>query len=429
MKHINSYILLPVLLLIAVSGSFAKTWSASDIEQPLRYDRNNYVANPDNILSQSTVADINSLLADINDKTGAQVAVAVIDNFSGGDIDRFATDLFENWGLGEDGADNGVLLVVAVNAHRYAFRTGRGIGSVITDRESGRIGSEILRPNFLKGRYDDGVLLAVREIHNKMTTPEAVTEIKEMSARAKENHSQTIWDVIMFYLWCCIGLTAVLGFWAIYKVRATRTEERHRRYLLLRPMLRILYGLSFVGLGIPVLVYLPMKQFLDNLRNGTHYCPNCRAKMHKLDEIHDNEHLTPAQDAEERFDSVDYDVWECPNCGEEDVYAFENPDSTLLECPVCHAKTARYVRDRVLKPPTSSSEGLAVKEFDCLNCKKRSQKPYKLPRQVNTAGIAAAASIPFILGGMGRGGGFGGGAGGGSFGGGHTGGGGASGSW
>ena len=419
-----------IALISCVVSSRGGVWSVDELTQPKKYDRHNYVANPDAILSDATVRSVNLLLADVESQTNAQVAVVVIDDFAGTDVDDFATKLFMDWGLGEEGSDNGVLLLVAKNSKNYAIRTGRGIGSVLSDLESGAIGREILVPNFRNNDYNRGVLEATQKIHSEMTSPEAVKEIKEMSARMKKNDSESVLDVILFYVWCCVALTAILAVWVVYRVKKTGSMERHRRYVVLHPMMRVLYGLGFVGLGMPFLVYFPLKLFLKDLRDGVHNCPNCGTEMRKLDEISDNEHLTPAQDAEERFNSVDYDVWECPNCGEEDVYAFENQDSELVECPHCHAKTARYVRDRVIKMPTATSEGVAVKEFDCLNCKKRSSRQYKLPRRPNGGNMAAAAAIPFILGSMGRGGGFGGGGfGGGSFGGGSTGGGGASGSW
>lgn len=423
----KQFLLFIFSLLACAMGATANTWSADNLPQPRLYDADNFVANPDGILSPATVRRLNGMLDDINRTTNAQVAVAVIDSYDGEDIDSFATDLFNEWGVGEKEADNGVLLVVAVGPRQYAFRTGRGVGSVVTDVETARIARNVLIPNFREGNYEQGLTGAVESLHRIMTTPEAVNEIREMSARVKDDNEQTVWEIVMLYVWCAIALTLCLAVWAFWNVRKTKGMERHLRHVKLHPMARILYGVSWIGLGIPFFVYIPFNQFLKNLRDGEHLCPNCKTRMHKLDEIHDNEHLTPAQDAEERFNSVDYDVWECPNCGEEDIYAFENQDSGLVECPQCHAKTARYVRDRVVKMPTATSEGLAVKEFDCLNCHKRSQKPFRLPKQPNVAGAAAAASIPFILGGMGRGGG--GGFGGGSFGGGVTGGGGSSGSW
>ena len=422
-------ILLIVFLTIVAVTAGAATWSADRLQQPRSYSKNNFVSNPDGILSEDAVNQINVLLQDINQKTNAQVAVAVIENYEGTDIDSFASDLFGRWGVGEKGADNGVLLVVALQPHEYALRTGRGIGSVLADVTSARIVREHLVPDMDAENYDEAIINTVRAINEEMTTPEAVAEIKELSNRQKQKDEMDIWEILMFYAWCCVALTVILAIWVIFKVASTSKVERHLRYVLLHPMLRILYGLSFVGLGLPFFVYLPAKKFLQNLRDGRHVCPNCSALMYKLDEVKDNERLTPAQDAEERFNSVDYDVWECPNCGQEDIYAYENPDSTLVECPHCKAKTALQLHDRMLVPPTETREGVAVKEYQCLNCGQKSQKRYKIPKKPNSGGSAAAFAIPFILGSMGGRGGFGGGPQGGSFGGGTTGGGGTSGRW
>lgn len=411
---------------LAIS-TFAKSYKVSDLEQPRKYNASNFVSNPDGILSSTTVAEINSLAADIKRRTNSEIAVAVINDYDGGDIDSYATELFNTWGIGEKDVNNGVLLLVARDAREYSILTGRNIGAVLPDVTTARIARDKLIPNFKEGDYDAGVLGAVQSIHQVLTNPEAAAELKENSHRMKQRDDLSWTGLILFYIGLCLLLTAVLAIVAVAKVKTTSNIERHLRYVRLFPFQRILYGLSYVGLGLPLLVYLPYKKIMHNLRDGEHLCPNCNARMHKLDEIHDNERLTPAQDAEERYNSVDYDVWECPDCGEEDIYAFENQDSDLIRCSSCHARTARYLRDRVLKIPTHTSEGLAVKEYTCLNCGNRTQKPYKLPRQ-NNGGGAAAASIPFILGSMGRGGG-GGGFGGGSFGGGITGGGGTSGRW
>lgn len=306
---------------------------------------------------------------------------------------------------------------------------------MLPDITTHRIARDAVIPRFKEGDFDGGVLAGVEQIGEVLNAPDAVEQIKSAHQREKEKDTASLLDIVIFYIWCSIGLTAILFIWFIYRVRKTAGLERHTRYVELHPMLRILYGLCFVGLGIPLVVYLPAKKYLHNLRDGRHDCPNCGTRMNKVDEVHDNDYLTPSQDAEERLNSVDYDVWLCPNCGETDIYAFENQDSPMVECSHCHARTARYLRDRVIQRPTRTAEGIAVKEFDCLNCHRITQVPYKLPKlpPPGAGGAAAAGLAAGILlgglGGRGGGGGFGGGFGGGGFGGGTTGGSGTSGGW
>lgn len=423
----RAVIILPFLL-FGILPLQCRVWSVSELEQPRRYNASNWVSNPDGILNSGTVASLNEMLNDINRRSGAEVAVAVIHGYDGGSIDDFATDLFEEWGIGDKHANTGVLLVVATGPRESVFRTGRGMGSVLTDVETARITRNEMIPDFKLEEYDSGVLAGVAALHRTLTSRDAISEIQQSIARGGSDDDESLWDILLMYFWCSVAITVFLAVWTVYKVKSTTAMERHARYVELHPLLRIIFGVGFVFLFLPFLIYFPFRIFVDNLRNGLHKCPNCSAKMNKLDEVTDNLHLTPSQDAEERFGSVDYDVWLCPECGEEDIYAFRNNDSELVECPNCHARTARAVRDRIIKMPTAATEGLAVKEFECLNCHHRSQKPYKLPRQTNqAANLAAGAAAAAIFGSMGRGGG--GGFGGGSFGGGHTGGGGSSSSW
>lgn len=144
--------------------------------------------------------------------------------------------------------------------------------------------------------------------------------------------------------------------------------------------------------------------------------------MHKLDEATDNNYLTPAQDMEEHLNSVDYDVWLCDNCGEKDVIPYINRRSAYTVCPKCGARASVLSGNRILRQPTTHTEGQGVRIYSCRNCREQVFKPYS---------IAKLVSAPIVIfPGGGSGGGFGGGGfSGGSFGGGGTSGGGASGGW
>ena len=52
--------------------------------------------------------------------------------------------------------------------------------------------------------------------------------------------------------------------------------------------------------------------------------------MELIDEEHDNDYLTPAQDTEEKLNSIDYDVWHCPHCHETEVLPYVRDKLHLL---------------------------------------------------------------------------------------------------
>ncbi len=176
-------------------------------------------------------------------------------------------------------------------------------------------------------------------------------------------------------------------------------------------------------IGVPLVASLPLIITLYRWRNRTRRCPRCNARMRKLDEASDNAYLTEAQDLEERLDSVDYDVWLCPECGETDIYPFVKRGSAYKECPVCHARTERHTSTRVLRQPTTLREGIAQKTYACRHCGNIRTEDHAIPK------LPPVVVAPIGGGRSGGGGGFGGGSFGGGFGGGSTGGGGASGGW
>lgn len=412
------------MLVLTAAVAMGAVYTPSQVPNVQLKDSTQLVSNPDGILSAGAVSAINAQLRDIRSKTSAEPAMVVIDDMADGyDVDNFATDLFQLWGLGKKDKDNGLLILVVKNAKKYAIRPGYGVEGILPDVLCARIGRNVLAPAFRKGDFDGGLLEASKQINTIMTDPDVRNELLSED----EGDKFGFWDFVEMYI--IFSVIVALGFLLYYllKLHELKGKSDYDKYMALRGVKAPAGWASVLALGMPLIVYIPLSRKLDKWRNGPHHCPNCNTLMTKMDEERDNDYLTPAQDAEERLGSVDYDVWVCPNCNEVDVLPYSNPDSTFVECDNCHARAARLVRDRTLVQPTTRQEGVGVREYECLNCHHRMNRPYKIARREDPATAAAAGIIIGSLMGGGRGGG--GGIGGGGFGGGSTGGGGASGGW
>lgn len=419
-----------LLLLFVVSAALSVRLTArsvAELPNPQRTNIATWVSNPDGVLSQQTVASLNRKLEDLHVATTVPMFVVAVDKLPDGtDIDSYATDIFDTWGIGDKRTHNGVLLVVSRGDRRYSIRTGRGVvGQHLPDVTTARIAREVMVPALLNNDYDGAVSGAVDQMTAILTAPDVAADLKAQAAKAKAADELTVMDIVIFYLWCVVALTIAILAVVLWRVRSTRGLERHERYRRLQSTVRIVFALSWLALGVPLLIYYPFRRWWLHLREGSHFCPNCGTEMGRVDEEHDNDFLTPAQDMEEKLDSVDYDVWLCPNCGETDIYPFVNSDMPLHECEQCHARTAKFTRDRILVRPTTQREGAGVHEYTCLNCHHITRHPFRIAREAS----AMPVIIPGGFGGRGGGGGFGGGFGGGGLGGGSTGGGGTSGGW
>lgn len=420
------HIILAALLtcLCQAAGLHAKQWTVENVPNFQLQDSTRLVINPDGILSPETEARLNTLLRDIRSKSTAEPVVMVLGDIDSDDIDDFATRIFEDWGIGQDDRDNGLLILLVRDKRKYVIRTGYGVEGILPDAALARLTRHKLIPALKKGDYEGGLFAVTGDIHDAMTTPEAIAELRSAHPGQHRGHDDddlTFAGFMAMYLAFSAVALLVLCIWAAAAYGSARKGSRQEKYLATATVDKVAKYSSIFLLGLPLLLWLPLSRRRHAWRYGKHVCPNCGATMNMVDEVHDNDYLTPAQDMEEKINSVDYDVWVCPDCGETDIYAYSNPDSTYTECPKCHAKAMRMTRDRIVQAPTSTRTGHGVREFTCLNCNHTVPFTYT---------IAKTAPTVIIGPGIGRGGGgFGGGGGGGGFGGGSTGGGGVSGGW
>ncbi len=410
-----------IISFLALTISFI-TWGYTIDEIPNVHIENKtrYVSNPDGILSPSAQTMADSIISNIWAKTSAEVVTVIVNDIEPEDINTFATDLFSKWGIGKKDNDNGLLVLIVKNLRKAVIRTGYGIEGIVPDIIAGHIINDNMAPHFRNGDYDSGTLEALAQLSTIITTPGATEEL--MSKYQNDAGAGESADLFQLYKNFAIVTSLLMGLYLLILWLSTRKLDRFERYQKLDQLSAPLLFVTFLTLGGTIIFYLILRLILKRLRNKPRICPNCEHKMTKLDEEHDNDYLTPAQDTEERLNSIDYDVWLCPQCGETDILPYVVKSTNYAVCNQCGARACTLQSDRIIRNATHQREGQGVKEYVCNNCKKHILVPYVLPK--------LAAPVVIVGGGGGRGfGGGGGGFSGGSFGGGMTGGGGASGGW
>ena len=82
---------------------------------------------------------VGAALEDYRRRSGNQVAVAVVRTTGNRSLEDYTIDLAREWGVGEKGNDNGVVLLIAYDDRRVRIEVGRGLEGTLTDLESGII--------------------------------------------------------------------------------------------------------------------------------------------------------------------------------------------------------------------------------------------------------------------------------------------------
>ena len=142
----------------------AKKYTIQDIPMVHLEDRMRYVSNPDNILADSVVTMMDSMLYALEEKTGIQTMVVAVTGIEGGDCFDFAHRLGMEKGVGQQGRDNGLVILLSTEERCVQFATGYGLEGALPDAICKRIQSKYMVPHLGKDDWNTGMLEGIRAV-------------------------------------------------------------------------------------------------------------------------------------------------------------------------------------------------------------------------------------------------------------------------
>ena len=91
-------------------------------------------------------------------------------------------------GIGKAGKDNGVLILLVMETHDWQIEVGYGCEGQLTDAECGRIGRDIMVPQFQNGNFGDGLYFGVKEVAKELgyVATVVITETSETNPTTEE---------------------------------------------------------------------------------------------------------------------------------------------------------------------------------------------------------------------------------------------------
>ena len=109
------------------------------------------------LLGDTAEAELSGLLAGHESATTNQVVVVTVPDLGGYDIADYGFQLGRHWGIGQEGKDNGVLLIVARDDRKVRIEVGYGLEGALTDAQSKLIIENTILPAFKEGDYEGGI--------------------------------------------------------------------------------------------------------------------------------------------------------------------------------------------------------------------------------------------------------------------------------
>jgi uncharacterized protein len=122
-----------------------------------------YVNDFAHVLDQTTIAQLDNICQEVDEKAHAQIAVVTIKSLDGSDIESYAVALFKKWGIGSKSTDHGVLILLATQDRQYRIEVGYGLEPILPDGKVGGFGREAV-PLLKQNDYNGAVSLMTMRV-------------------------------------------------------------------------------------------------------------------------------------------------------------------------------------------------------------------------------------------------------------------------
>lgn len=157
-------------LLLAVCGAASAERATPVVPSP-----DGLITDRAGVIDGATRARLTRLLEELQQKTGAEIAVLTVDTTAPLDDFSYAMEVADTWKVGKKGEDTGVLVLVAVRDRKIRILTGYGVEGVLPDGLVGAIQDRYMLPAFRAGNIAEGVWQGVAELARRIAGSRGVT--------------------------------------------------------------------------------------------------------------------------------------------------------------------------------------------------------------------------------------------------------------
>ncbi|HEX8261654.1 MAG TPA: TPM domain-containing protein, partial [Allosphingosinicella sp.] len=182
-----------------------------------------------NIIPDADEAALTQELKALERNSSRQLVVATVPSLGGYPIEDYGYQLGRHWGIGQKGANNGVILLVAPNERKVRIEVGYGLEPIMTDALSNQIITQQILPRFKADDYPGGIRAGAAEIVAQLQAPPEQAEQKaleaQQAAESRGSGEDDFGGLFPLIFWGAVLLFVFLRMIG----RGGRRGRRHRR--------------------------------------------------------------------------------------------------------------------------------------------------------------------------------------------------------
>ncbi|MBS1564902.1 MAG: TPM domain-containing protein [Bacteroidetes bacterium] len=123
--------------------------------------------------------DLEQKLRAYNDSTSSQIAIVTVPSLGDNILEDYTLKILRDWGIGQKGKNNGILIFAAMKEHKLRIEVGDGLEGAVPDITARQIIDRDLKPNFKAGNYYEGF-------------DKAIDDVVKAAAGEYKNENQTV---------------------------------------------------------------------------------------------------------------------------------------------------------------------------------------------------------------------------------------------
>ena len=175
-------------------------WSMAQDQLPVPPAPGSWVNDYANLFSAAEVSQLDQKLNAFEQRNSTQIFVVTIDKNDGYPASMLAPMIGEEWGVGQKGKDNGVVVLVDMQDRDMYIATGYGNEEYVTDLLAGRIVDHEIIPKFKNGEYFAGIDAATDVLISLMEGQFTADEYRKQTSSRGSSIGSLIFMIIIFSL-------------------------------------------------------------------------------------------------------------------------------------------------------------------------------------------------------------------------------------
>jgi uncharacterized protein len=191
---------LRLLALFCLVFAFACAAAAEDLK---KIHPTLYVTDLAGAIQPETKARLEALCTELEQKTGAQMAIVTVHSLEGQSIENYAVDLYKQLGVGSKHDNRGVLLLVSPEERKYRIEVGYGLEPVINDARAGDTGRAMV-PSLRRGDFSSAIETGAWQLAKYIADDRGVTLTGQPPVRQVQRRDEGSRGGIL--IWVILGI-------------------------------------------------------------------------------------------------------------------------------------------------------------------------------------------------------------------------------